>query len=269
MCTGEQKVTAVAMTVAGSDPSGGAGIQADLKTFHQHGVFGTAVITLLTVQNTQTVDAIEALAPKFVIAQLDAVLADIPPKAAKTGALANAGIIEALAKRAANFSFPLVVDPVMVSKHGLPLLDGDALRALRTLLLPRAFMVTPNLPEASALAEMDVCDMASMEKAAGKIAKLGPPHVLIKGGHRTEDATDILCSDGDMYRFPAARMDTKHTHGTGCVYSAAIVARLARGDDVPAAVRGAKAFVTEAIRTSPGLGRGFGPINIFADVPKF
>ena len=260
-------MTPVAMTIAGSDPSGGAGIQADLKTFHQHGVYGTSVITLLTVQNTQKVDAVEILQPEFVLAQLDAVTQDIPPAAAKTGALGSAAVIEAVAERAAGFSFPLVVDPVMVSKHGATLLEADAADLLRRKLLTAAFLVTPNLPEATALAGFEVNDQASMEKAAATIARLGPQNVLVKGGHLKEEPVDVLWSDGDIYRFSCQRIESDNTHGTGCVLSAAIAARLARGQELRSAIKGAKAFVTQAIRTNPGLGRGCGPTNLHAELP--
>lgn len=258
-------MTPVAMTIAGSDPSGGAGIQADLKTFHQHGVYGTSVVTLLTVQNTQKVEAVEVLEPELIVRQLEAVLEDIPPAAAKTGALGNAAVIEALADRAARFTFPLVVDPVMISKHGTALLESDATVALKRKLLARALLVTPNLPEAAVLAERDVDDVTSMERAAAAIARLGPKHVLVKGGHRRDDAVDVLWSGGKITRLAGERIESKNTHGTGCVLSAAITARLARGEEVAAAVRGAKAFVAEAIRTNPGLGQGYGPLNFFAE----
>ena len=261
-------MTPVALTVAGSDPSGGAGIQADLKTFHQHGLYGTSVLTLLTVQNTQTVDAVQVLDAGFVVAQLDAVLADIPPQAAKTGALGSAAVIEALADRAADFSFPLVVDPVMITKHGASLLDADAADVLKKKLLPHAFLVTPNLPEAAALARMDVVDPASMEKAAAAIARLGPKHVLVKGGHLESQAVDLLFSDGQAIRFPSDRIDSRNTHGTGCVFSAAITAALAKGRPLVHAIECAKAFITEAIRTNPGLGHGFGPVNLHAQLPQ-
>lgn len=256
----------VALTIAGSDPSGGAGLQADLKTFHQHGVFGTSVVTLLTVQNTRAVTAIHYLEPAFVLAQLDAVLADVPPVAAKTGALGQASVIAALADRAVNFGFPLVVDPVMVSKHGTPLIDRDAAEVLRQRLLPQATLVTPNLPEAAALAEMEVTDLKTMEKAAARIALCGVPNVLIKGGRLADSAVDLLWTAGDVHRFAAPRIDSPHTHGTGCVFSAAITARIARGEELSAAVQGAKAFVTHAIRTAPRLGAGCGPINMHAPV---
>ena len=257
-------MTPVALTIAGSDPSGGAGIQADLKTFHQHGVYGMSVITLLTVQNTRTVDAVEVLEPGFIRAQLDAVFEDIPPHAAKTGALGNAAAIDAVARRAAGFSFPLVIDPVMVSKHGSPLLDNDASGILRDRLLPCAFLVTPNIPEAAVLSQMEVTDPPSMEKAAEVIARLGPRNVLVKGGHLRDDALDVLWSEGRIHRFPSERVGTKNTHGTGCVFSAAITAHLARGEELTSAITKAKAFITEAIRTNPGLGTGYGPTNLHA-----
>ncbi len=259
------QATAVALTIAGSDPSGGAGLQADLKTFHQHGVYGTNVVTLLTVQNTQKVSAVEVLSPEFLLAQLDAVLDDIPPAAAKTGALGNAAVIEAFADRAAHFSFPLVVDPVMISKHGAPLMDKDAVVALKKQLLPRAFLLTPNLEEAAALTGTEVAEKSAMQEAAWAIAELGVRNVLIKGGHLAGEAVDVLLADGEFHSFTSQRIATKHTHGTGCVYSAAITARLARGDRLVDAVAGAKQFVTSAIRTNPGLGGGYGPVNFHTE----
>ncbi|MDE0864193.1 MAG: bifunctional hydroxymethylpyrimidine kinase/phosphomethylpyrimidine kinase [Rubripirellula sp.] len=251
----------VALTIAGSDPSGGAGLQADLKTFHQHVVFGTSVVTLLTVQNTQAVLVVKPLASDFVLAQLDAVLGDIPPNAAKTGALGNAEIIEAIAERAKSFGFPLIVDPVMVSKHGAALVDDDAVDAFTHKLLPNAFLVTPNLPEATKLAAMEITDLRTMKMAAAAIAQSGVENVLIKGGHLDGDAVDVLWSEGQSHTFRAERLETRHTHGTGCVLSAAITARLAQGEALIAAVKAAKQFITTAIQTNPGLGNGFGPVN--------
>lgn len=259
-------MTPVAMTIAGSDPSGGAGLQADLKTFHQHRVYGTSVVTLLTVQNTRAVVAVEVLDPDFVIAQLDAVLADIPPLAAKTGALGNLAVISAIARRANHFAFPLVIDPVMISKHGAPLIAPDAIDALIGQLLPCAFLITPNLAEATRLTGIEVTDIPSMEEAARRIAIMGPRHVLLKGGHLEGESVDLLWSNGQIHRFPGSRIETFHTHGTGCVLSAAITARLARGERLLSAVEGAKEFVHTAIATHPGLGGGHGPINMFADV---
>lgn len=259
-------MTPVALTIAGSDPSGGAGLQADLKTFHRHGVYGASVVTLLTVQNTRTVSGIEFVDPAFVTAQIDAVVSDIPPQAAKTGALGNAGIIAAVAACAAGFAFPLVVDPVMVSKHGMPLMADDAIDAFVRLLLPHASIVTPNLAEAARLAGLEVRDAASMERAARAIASMGPRHVLVKGGHLEHGATDLLYSGGVVRTFEGTRIASTSTHGTGCTLAAAITARLARGDAVPAAVEGARAFVRRAIATAPGLGGGVGPVNHFAPV---
>ena len=259
-------MTAVALTIAGSDPSGGAGIQADLKTFHQHGVYGESVVTLLTVQNTRTVAGIEFVASAFVGAQIDAVVSDIPPRAAKTGALGRADIIEAVAERARSFRFPLVVDPVMVSKHGLPLLADDAVDALMRRLLPHAALVTPNLPEASRMTGFTVDDTAGMERAARAIQAMGARAVLVKGGHLAHGALDLLLADGRVTVFPGERIDTVHTHGTGCTLSAAITARLARGEALAAAVAGARAYIREAISRAPGLGGGCGPVDHFAPV---
>lgn len=255
------------LTIAGSDPSGGAGVQADLKTFHQHGTYGMSVLTLLTVQSTKTVEEVKVLDPDFVLKQLKTVIEDIPPHAAKTGALGKAEIVDALCGRATKFDFPLVIDPVMVSKHGSPLLDGDGVELIRRRLLRVAHVVTPNVPEARLLSERDIDSVSGMERAAQTIAKLGVRHVLVKGGHLDDDAVDVLWTDGVMHRFPAKRMTTTHTHGTGCVLSAAITARIAFGESVLDAVAGAKQFVTRAIESAPGLGRGFGPINVHAAVP--
>jgi hydroxymethylpyrimidine/phosphomethylpyrimidine kinase len=255
----------IALTIAGSDPSGGAGLQADLKTFHQHRVYGMSVVTLLTVQNTRSVTAVQVLDPALVLAQLDAVLTDLPPQAAKTGALGSAAIVEAVAERAQRFSCPLVIDPVMISKHGAPLIGSEASRALTRRLLPTAFLITPNLSEAAALAARKVEDLAGMEDAARAIADLGARNVLVKGGHLEGQATDVLWAGGEIHRLVDERIATPHTHGTGCVYSAAITARLARGEDLVDAVRGAKRFVASAIRTNPGLGHGYGPTNLWAD----
>ncbi|MGD0499321.1 MAG: bifunctional hydroxymethylpyrimidine kinase/phosphomethylpyrimidine kinase [Bryobacteraceae bacterium] len=254
-------MTPVALTIAGSDPSGGAGLQADLKTFHQFGVYGEAVVTLLTVQNTVRVSRVEVLPPWLALEQLAAVLEDIPPAAAKTGALGSAEMVEAVARAAAEFRFPLVVDPVMVSKHGQPLLPEAAVRAVRELLLPTAALVTPNAPEAEALAGIPIRDLDDMRRAAVRIREMGARAVLIKGGHMQADATDLLFDGVDWREFPAPRLDTRHTHGTGCTYSAAIAAGLVRGMALFDAVACAKRFIHEAIRTNPGLGAGSGPVN--------
>lgn len=261
-------MTSVALTIAGSDPSGGAGIQADLKTFHQHDVYGCSVLTLLTAQNTIGVQAVHTLDPSLIIAQLDAVVADIPPVAAKTGAMGNAAIIEAVGEHATRYGFPLIVDPVMISKHGDALIEPDATRAIRQYLMPRAFLITPNMAEASTLAERDVTTVEDMGKAAATLGLLGVPHVLVKGGRLSSgEAIDVLWSDGELHRFSSPRIDTPHTHGSGCVYSAAITARLARGEELVHAVQGAKSFVSDAIRSAPQLGSGHGPLNLRGAVP--
>lgn len=256
----------VALTIAGSDPSGGAGLQADLKTFHRHGVYGMSAVTLLTVQNTRAVTAVEFVTPGFLAAQLDALLDDIPPDVVKTGAIGRADLIEVVAERSARLGCPLVVDPVMVSKHGHSLLADDAVAALVRRLLPHAHLVTPNPAEASRLAGFPVVDAASIERAARAIADLGPRHVLVKGGRLPAVAADLLWSDGAMFRVPIEHLATTSTHGTGCTLSAAIAARLARGEAVEPAVRGACAFVHEAIRSAPGLGLGSGPVDHHAAV---
>jgi hydroxymethylpyrimidine/phosphomethylpyrimidine kinase len=259
-------MTFVALTIAGSDPSGGAGIQADLKTFHQRGVYGTSVITLLTVQNTRRVSAIDIMDPKLVGDQLDAVLEDIPPVAAKTGALGSREIVELIAERARAFNFPLVVDPVMISKHGRPLMSDLARSAFAGLLLPCAFLVTPNLHEAGELARMPVVDLESMKTAAVRIAAMGARAVLIKGGHLESDAVDVLYGEGKFSFYRAARIPTANTHGTGCTLSACITAELAKGWSLPEAVGTAKKFVTRAIETNPCLGKGSGPVNHHARI---
>lgn len=253
-----------ALTIAGSDPSGGAGIQADLKTFHQFGVYGEAAVTLLTVQNTMNVFAVQCLEPDFVAAQIRAVIDDLPPAAAKTGALGTASIIEAVAQLASGFSFPLVVDPVMISKHGAPLMAAEARLALLECLLPVCRLATPNLHEAAALTQMEVNTVAGMKAAARALAQRTGASVLVKGGHLEGEAVDILCDCGEIVEFKAPRVETPHTHGTGCTYSAAITACLALGMGVPEAVGRAKRFTWRAIATNPGIGGGNGPVNHFA-----
>jgi hydroxymethylpyrimidine/phosphomethylpyrimidine kinase len=254
----------VAFSIAGSDPSGGAGIQADLKTFHQRGVYGMAAITLLTVQNTCRVSAVDVLMPELVEAQVRATLEDISPGAAKTGALGDEKIVRLIARLAEEFNFPLIVDPVMISKHGHALLTEPARRAMAKSLLPRAYLVTPNLHEAAELAGISVSDIESMERAAEKIISFGARGALIKGGHLEGDAVDLLRVGNETVLLSSPRIDTRHTHGTGCVYSACITAELARGNQIKDAVAAAKEFITQAIATAPGLGHGSGPVNFFA-----
>lgn len=255
-------MTPVALTVAGSDPSGGAGIQADLKTFHRFGVYGEAVITLITVQNTRTVSRVVLLEPELVAEQIAAVIGDIPPNAMKTGALGSAGIIEAVA--ASIGETPLVVDPVMISKHGAPLIAAEAADSLRTLLFPRALLITPNLHEAAALTGQVVENEGQMVEAGRRLLDLGPRAVLVKGGHLEGQAADVLVTPGCAEWFTSERTATPHTHGTGCTYSAAITALVATGAPLDEAVSLAKAFISNAIRMNPGLGHGHGPVNHFA-----
>ena len=259
-------MTPVALSIAGSDPSGGAGLQADLKTFHQFGVYGEAVVTLITVQNSQGVKRVEVLDPTLVLEQLHAVLADIPPHAAKTGALGNVAMTQAVAQAAKSFSFPLVVDPVMISKHGAALLEDEARAAIAQHLLPVAYLFTPNLHEASILTGTEVRTIHHMEQAGAAIREMGAKNVLVKGGHLEGDALDVLITeDGKKHFFNAPRIDSVHTHGTGCTLSAAITAGLAKGLPLLRAVADAKAFISNAIRTSPQLGGGTGPLNHHAD----
>jgi len=252
----------VALSIAGSDPSGGAGLQADLKTFHRLGVYGEAVVTLITVQNTLGVTRVDVLAPDLILEQIHAVCSDICPHAAKIGALGNRAVVEAVAAAAQKFTFPLVIDPVMISKHGAALIEEGAQSSLIKCLIPRAFLLTPNLEEASVLSGFPVNDVASMRKAAEKLASLGAKNVLIKGGHLDGDAIDVLFEPArGFHEYSSPRIASKHTHGTGCTYSAAITAELAKGIELRPAIALAKKFITEAIRTAPGLGSGTGPLN--------
>lgn len=259
---------AVALTIAGSDPSGGAGVQADLKTFHQFGVYGEAAITLLTIQNTRGVARVELVPPEIIREQVEAVVSDIPPQAAKTGALGGAEQVELMAVMAAAFPFPLVVDPVMVSKHGARLLSPDAEQSLRTSLLPHCALVTPNIAEAEALSGITIDGPEDVEKAAHRIAELGARAVLIKGGHLEGSPVDLLYAEGAFHRLEGQRVQTANTHGTGCTYSAAITALLARGEPLLAAVKTAKRYIQRAIETAPGLGSGSGPVNHFAETDE-
>jgi hydroxymethylpyrimidine/phosphomethylpyrimidine kinase len=226
-------------------------------------VYGEAVVTLVTVQNTQGVQRVEVLSLDLVAEQIRAVANDIAPGAAKTGALGNAGVVRVVA--AEKLRFPLVVDPVMISKNGTTFLDAGARRAFAENLLPHAFLLIPNLPEAAMLTGIEVRDRDSMIRAAEKLRSMGAANVLVKGGHLEGDALDILLTEGGEIReFSAPRLSTSHGHGTGCTYSAAITANLAKGRTLVDAVAVAKTFITEAIRTAPGLGRGSGPLNHFA-----
>ena len=256
-----------ALTIAGSDSGGGAGIQADLKTFAVLGVFGTTAITALTAQNTWAVTAVVELDPQFVAKQIDAVVSDIGIDAAKTGMLSNPSIIEVVAAKLQEHQIDrLVVDPVMIAKSGATLLRPEAVAALRKILLPLALVTTPNLPEASALSGRPVETIAEMEDAARAIHALGPQYVVVKGGHieGSDDAVDLLFDGRSIRRLRAPRVGTKNTHGTGCVFSAAIAAGLAQGLEVFSAVEQAKRVVTVAIEGALPLGSGHGPANPLA-----
>lgn len=252
-----------ALTIAGSDSGGGAGIQADLKTFSALGVWGMTAITAVTVQNTRGVSGYQELEPGIVADQITAVADDIGVDAAKTGMLASAAIIRAVAEAIAETHIPtLVIDPVFISKHGDPLLRAEAVGALRDDLLPLATLVTPNLHEASGLVGSEIETREDMHRAAEAILAMGPRAVLVKGGHLESATAADLYADADGQRWlEAERIDTIHTHGTGCTLSAAITAWLARGHDLPDAVERGKAFVTEAIRHALEIGHGIGPVN--------
>ena len=255
----------VALTIAGSDSGGGAGIQADLKAFAALGVHGAVALTAVTAQNTRAVTGIYPLSPEAVVEQIRAVAEDIGVDAAKTGMLYSSGIIEAVAKEVSRLGIPLVVDPVMIAKSGARLLREDAAQALIEKLLPVARVVTPNLPEASAIVGWEVRSVEEAEKAAREISELGPEAVVVKGGHLTgKAAVDILYWRGSVYRFEAPRVEAKTTHGTGCCFSAAIAAMLARGASIPEAVRVAKEVVTAAIRHGVKVGGGSQPVNPLA-----
>jgi len=251
----------VALTIAGSDPSGGAGLQADLKTFHQFGVYGMSVVTLLTVQNTREVASVDPLDADYVEAQLRATTSDIQPQAAKAGALGTAEIAEVVASWAEKSRCPLVLDPVLVSTHGADLGAEGLRETILQRLLPQASLVTPNLDEAEALAGFEVSNVEAMEAAARLLVERGAVAALVKGGHLAGEAVDVLFANGRIDRFRAARIDTQHTHGTGCTYSAAITAELAKGADLRSSVETAKRYVARAIAAAPGLGGGRGPLD--------
>jgi len=253
-----------ALTIAGSDSGGGAGIQADLKTFSAFRVFGMSVLTAVTAQNSVGVSGVHNLPPEFVARQIDAVLDDFGADAVKLGMLSTAPIIEAVAARLASHGQAhVVLDPVMIAKSGDALLQPDARAALVERVLPLAEVVTPNLHEASALADMPVTTEKEMEEAARRIHARGPRHVLVKGGHLKDSATDLLWDGRAFTRFPGPHLDSNNTHGTGCTLSAAIAAGLAHGRPLADAVREAKAYVTAAIREGFQAGRGVGALRHF------
>jgi hydroxymethylpyrimidine/phosphomethylpyrimidine kinase len=257
-----------ALTIAGSDSGAGAGIQADLKTFAAHGVYGTSAITAVTAQNTLGVTMFEAVSADLVAAQIEAVMTDFGAHAAKTGMLANAAIVEAVAAAVNELEVPfLVVDPVMIAKSGDRLIDDEAVGSLKTELLRQAFLVTPNIPEAEALSGVRIQDDEDRREAARRIAAIGATAVLIKGGHlRSDDIRDLLFEHGEFVEFRHARVAGRHTHGTGCTFSAAITSHLALGRTLREAIPLAQRYVAEAIRQAPNLGRGHGPMNHLVQV---
>jgi hydroxymethylpyrimidine/phosphomethylpyrimidine kinase len=253
---------AKALTIAGSDSGGGAGIQADLKTFMALDVYGTSVLTAVTAQNTLGVQGVVELSPEFVAQQFDSILSDIGAHAAKTGMLSSVPLVQVVSRKVQEYNLrQLVVDPVMVAKGGHPLLREEARRVLAETLLPLALVVTPNLHEAGLLAGLEVNDLRDMEEAARRIKALGPTYVVVKGGHLEKEACDLLF-DGHSFRtYPAPKLHTVCTHGAGCTFSAAITAALAKGQAVTEAVATAKTFVTQAMAAGFLIGQGHAPLN--------
>jgi hydroxymethylpyrimidine/phosphomethylpyrimidine kinase len=253
------------MTIAGSDSGGGAGIQADLRTFAAHGVFGTSAVTAVTAQNTLGVVAWLAMPADLVTAQIEAVVGDIGADAVKTGMLASAAIVEAVGAAIEALELPqVVVDPVMIAKGGDALLDDDAVAAMRAELLPRAHVVTPNVPEAEVLSGMTIRTLADMHAAAERILRMGPRVVLLKGGHLDgPTSVDVVCTAGERFEISRLRIETRHTHGTGCTLASAIAANLALGLPDRDAIEAARDYLDGAIRHAPGIGKGHGPLNHF------
>ena len=257
------------LTIAGSDSGGGAGIQADLKAITLLGGFGMSVLTALTAQNTLAVTSIHDVPLDFIAAQMEAVFSDIGVDAVKTGMLSNIEVVKLVVSKMSEYKPPiLVVDPVMVAKSGDHLLTAEACKALAEFLLPEATMVTPNLPEASALVGWQVAREEEMRCAAEELRALGPKYVLLKGGHLQGEAVDLLFDGQEFHEFRSPRIETRNVHGTGCTYASAIATYLAQGLSVVEAVKAAKSFITAAIRHGLSLGLGHGPINPYAAVRK-
>ena len=256
----------VALTIAGSDSGGGAGIQADIKSMQANGVFATSVITAITAQNTQAVTHAFDVPLDVIAAQIDAVFDDFEIKATKTGMLSSARIIKLVAEKIEQWQInPLVVDPVMISTSGFSLLQEDAQHNLKTLLIPKATLITPNTHEAAHLTGLEINTVKDAEDAAKQLHELGPAAVLVKGGHLSgeSEAVDVFYDGASFDYFRAPFIDTKHTHGTGCTYASAIAANLAKGMEMKRAIEKAKAYVTEAIRHGLAIGKGHGPTHHF------
>lgn len=255
----------VVLAIGGSDPSGGAGIQGDLKALHQHGVYGAAAVTLLTVQSTRGVARVEVLEAELVVAQIEAVLGDLDVRVIKTGALGSEAIVRGVASRIA--SRVLVCDPVMLATSGAALTGEAARAALIAELVPRATLVTPNAIEAAALTGLPVTDVASARTAALALVRAGAGAALVKGGHLAgDDATDVLCVHGACFELSEPRVTTRAGHGTGCALASSIAARLARGETMLDAVSGAKRWVHRALASAPAMGEGRGPLDLFAPI---
>ena len=261
-----------ALTIAGSDSGAGAGIQADLKTFAAHGVYGTTAITAVTAQNTRGVSSFHEISPALLRQQIEAVMSDIGADAAKTGMLPSADIVEAVASAIADFDIPfVVVDPVMLAKSGDDLADDDAVTAMKASLLPKAFVVTPNIPEAERLSGLAIATDDDRKEAARRIHALGPSLVIIKGGHffgtaghfSSSDIVDLLYDGHDFVEFRHERVAGRHTHGTGCTFAAALAAHLACGRTVRDAIPLIQEYIAGAITHAPELGEGNGPMNHF------
>lgn len=250
------------LTIAGSDCSGGAGVQADLKTMSAHGVFAMSVIVSVVAENTARVISIEDISPKVIEDQMDAVFEDIFPDAVKVGMLSTPPCMQAVARKLRQYQpRHVVIDPVMYAKNGAPLMNPDAVGALIEHILPLATVLTPNIPEAECIAKMEIHSVADMEEAARRIHAMGCKNVLVKGGHAIGNALDVLYDGQSFHHFENERIHTKNTHGTGCTLSSAIACGLAAGKDMAEAVAGAKAYVTGALAAGLNLGRGSGPLD--------
>ena len=264
MATERVRTVPAALTIAGSDSGGGAGIQADLKTFAALGVYGTSAVTAITAQNTTGVTAVHEIPPADITAQIDAVITDIGADAVKTGMLSSSAIVGVVADALRRHGVQKVVmDPVMVAKSGDILLRNDAVRTLREQLLPLATVVTPNIPEAETLVGFEIASLDDMRRAAEQIVGMGAGSVVVKGGHLDGPATDIFYDGTEFWEFSVGRIDTVNTHGTGCTFASAVAAGIARNFTLVDAVAQAKEYVTEAIRSSFTIGQGHGPLNHF------
>ena len=256
-----------ALTIAGSDSSGGAGIQADIKTMMAHHVFGMSAITALTAQNTTGVIDIMEVTPKFLEEELQCIFTDIYPDAVKIGMVSSAELMEVIARNLKKYNAKkIVVDPVMVATSGAKLMEDTAIATLKRTLLPMADLLTPNIPEAEKIADMQISTVSDMEAAARKIYAMGCKAIVVKGGHHIGNAVDVLFNGENFYHFETSRIDTKNTHGTGCTFSSAIASQLAKGKSVPLAVESAKAYVTMAIEHSLAIGKGCGPTHHFYEL---